>query len=498
MDRRDFLSVAAAVTGGSMISSHALAANNSPILGVDPSLNVPSSAWNQLKAGLKGFLVRPGETGFLALARPNNLRYKNILPRGIAVCEDASDVSLCIRWAEKHDVPLITRGGGHSYAGYSCTHGLMINLKNINKCDFDTGTNTVTVGGGIRNGVIYRALDNVGRSITHGRCPTVGAGGFLLGGGIGFDMRRNGFGSDKLIRTELVLANGDIVVADSNTNPGLFWACRGGGGGNFGVSTSFTLETFPVDHCIEFSLTWTNASDQLLETLFLHFENAPIELGSKITLSPERFPVGASSSIEVELIGQFIGSMDTLNQVLAPVFALKKPSRSVIKEVPYWNASDFLSEAGGPGYYQERSRFMNTPMTSGLMQKIRKWLPRWSQASGTGLIKFFQTGGNTQSLAPNETAFVHRRSVWLASIEIAWSEKTLPINLFIAHRWQNDFYREIIPLCGGGAFQNFPDPSLRDWAEAYYGENLERLQRIKTEADPLNVFHFRQSIPPIA
>lgn len=481
----------AAVSGGSLISSSALA---SP----DTFRRVPSSAWNQLKAGLKGALVRPGETGFLALARPNNLRYKNILPKGIAVCEDASDVSFCILWAEKNDVPLITRGGGHSYAGYSCTHGLMINLKNINNCDFDTRMNTVTVGGGIRNGVIYSALDNVGRSITHGRCPTVGAGGFLLGGGIGFDMRRNGFGSDKLIRTELVLANGEIIVADTNTNPDLFWACRGGGGGNFGVSTSFTLETFPVNKCIEFRLIWADASDRLLETLFFNFENAPIELGSKITLTPAQKPIGGSAIIDVELIGQFVGSMDRLNQIFAPVFALNQPSRSIIQEVPYWDASEFLSEIGRPGYYQERSRFMNTPMTSDLIQKIRKWLPRWSQSSGTGSIKFFQTGGNTQSLEPHETAFVHRQSLWLASIEIVWSETTLPLNLFLAHRWQNDFYREIIPLCGGGAYQNFPDPSLRDWENAYYGENLQRLQTIKTLVDPLNLFNFRQSIPPMS
>ena len=268
MERRLFLELSAGVAGSAWLPKMARA-NAQPTV----TRPVRESAWRLLKSGLKGILLRPGDRGFLDLAKPNNLRYKNILPRGIAVCEDASDISFCIRWAEEHSVPLITRGGGHSYAGYSCTHGLMINLKSINSCSLDVEANTVTVGGGIRNGLIYRALNSAGRSITHGRCPTVGAGGFLLGGGIGFDMRYNGFGSDKLIRTEIVLANGEIVVADTKTNPDLYWACKGGGGGNFGINTAFTLETFPVDLCIEFSLIWTDASDLLLETLFLNLEN---------------------------------------------------------------------------------------------------------------------------------------------------------------------------------------------------------------------------------
>lgn len=455
-------------------------------------------AWRQLSRQLKGTLLRPGDRGFPNLALPNNLRYRRIKPGGIALCEDASDISICLKWARRHGVPLRTRGGGHSYAGYSSTDGLMISLRNIDHADYDANQQKVTVGGGILNRSIYKAaLTAVNRSITHGRCPTVGAGGYLLGGGIGFDMRRNGFSSDKLVKTELVLANGDIVTASASENSDLFWACRGGAGGNFGINTSFTLDTFPADRSIEFQIEWESVSDQFLAALFLNLEQAPDKLGSKVTLQSGLPLPGQPTGINVGLIGQFIGPMDDLMTVLAPINAIQSPASSVIQEMAYWNASSFLAEPGTPAYYQEQSRFVNGPMSREILATIREWLPRWPNAQVSGTIKFFQTGGETQALSPTETAFVHRQSQWLSSIEIQWTPGQTLASRQRAHRWQNRFYEAITPQCGGGAFQNFPDPDLKEWADAYYGENLPRLRQIKTAVDPQNLFRYPQSIRPL-
>lgn len=427
LGRRHFLAVGSALTGAALLDFPSLihARDLAPSGHGDP---LSSSAWVRLGRQLQGRLLRPGQAGFSNLALPNNLRYRNIRPGGIALCANAADIATCLRWAKRHDIPLITRGGGHSYAGYSCTEGLMINLMSISDVRFNTAERTVTIGGGTLNGSIYSTLQAVDRSITHGRCPTVGAGGFLLGGGIGFDMRRNGIASDKVIRTELVLADGEIVTASANQNPDIFWACRGGAGGNFGINTSFTLETFPVDRSVEFQINWANVSDEFLASLFLHFENAPEALGSKITLSPGLPLPGQPAPINVGAIGQFIGTVDQLVQILAPIKAIAAPNNSVVQEVAYWSGSTYLADAGKQAYFQERSRFINGPMTPAIITAIRDWLPRWPNAQGSGSIKFFQTGGATQALSPTETAFVHRQSQWLASIEIDWTPGQTPIH----------------------------------------------------------------------
>jgi hypothetical protein len=137
-------------------------------------------------------------------------------------------------------------------------------------------------------------------------------------------------------------------------------------------------------------------------------------------------------------------------------------------------------------------------MTPELIATIRDWLPRWPNAQGAGNIKFHLTGGATQALAPTDTAFVHRDSQWLSTIAISWTPGQSMTSRYRAHRWQNGFYAMVTPLCGGGAYQNFSDPSLQDWAEAYYGENLPRLRAIKSAVDPDNQFRYPQSIRPVA
>lgn len=489
ISRRRFLGASAVLAGGVLLEH--------PLAGwAQTSQALSPTAWRQLARQLKGALIRPGQTGFPNLALPNNLRYRSITPGGIAVCSDVSDVVACLKWAKRYGVPLVARGGGHSYAGYSCTEGLMINLMAFNTVTHDESRHTIQMGGGIRNASVYSALKNIRRSITHGRCPTVGAGGFLLGGGIGFDMRCHGFASDSLVGTELVTADGEVITASANENPDVFWACRGGAGGIFGINTSFTMDTFPADRAVELEMTWSAVNDDFLMALFQTFENAPNELGCKIILSPGLPLPGQEVPIHVQVIGQFIGSATRLDEILAPVIARQGPSSSVIEQVDYWNASAFLAESSGPGYYQERSRFINGPMSPDLMASIRDWLPRWPNAQGSGNIKFYLTGGETQALGSTETAFVHRQSEWLASIAINWTPGQTTASRYRAHRWQDGFYAEISPQCGGGAYQNFPDPDLSDWADAYYGENLTRLRSVKTAVDPHNLFRYAQSIRP--
>src|SRR5262249_15068484 len=141
------------------------------------------------------------------------------------------------------------------YAGYSTTPGLMIDLGGLRGVDFDPATRVATVGGGVINSTLYAALQRNGVTITHGRCPRVGVGGFFLGGGIGFNMRAHGLACDQLKATQIVTADGQVRTVDGSAD--LFWACRGGAGGNFGINTSFSVQTFDVPRQLTvFSLSW--------------------------------------------------------------------------------------------------------------------------------------------------------------------------------------------------------------------------------------------------
>ena len=228
--------------------------------------------WASLERSINGRLVRPGDAGYVALALPYNLRYAAVLPAGITLCESAADVSASILWARRNGVPLTARSGGHSYAGYSCTTGLMIDVTRMKKFAFDPHTGVLTIGAGARNSDLYPALEKHNVAITHGNCLSVGVAGFLLGGGIGLNMRRHGLACDQLVSSEVVAADGGVRTVSAASNADVFWACRGGGGGNFGINTTFSLQTFPVGMLTSFDLTWHNVNETLYFALGQAFE----------------------------------------------------------------------------------------------------------------------------------------------------------------------------------------------------------------------------------
>lgn len=449
-------------------------------------------AWRGLADQLRGRLLRPGDAGFRVAALPFNLRYVDIIPTGIAICRDAEDVSATILWARENDVPLVARSGGHSYAGYSTTTGLMISLADLDDVSFDVSTDIVAIGGGVRNDGIYTALEEADATLTHGRCPTVGAAGFLLGGGIGFNMRLFGIASDHLVSTDLVTAEGAIVSASATENADLFWACRGGGGGNFGINTGFRVRTFPAEPRTYFWLHWPDASERLLATLIAALDAAPPSLGSRLSLDtdPER------PGVSLKLIGQIAGSRAEAEAILDPALRLATPGHNQILTVSYWAAESVLLDTDGPFYFHERSRFVTDPLGEDFAGAAMDGMRRWPGTRGSGDLVLFQTGGRINEMAPDATAFVHRDSRWLAVVSASWSEDDPADVVDRARAWQDGFYADLGRFARGGAYQNFTDPALEDWAEAYYGANLPRLRRIKRAVDPDNVFRFAQSIPP--
>lgn len=452
------------------------------------------AAWNDLERRLAGRLLRPGDAAFLETAKPYNLLFAERLPAGIVHCASEADVATAIRWCRDNDVPLAARGGGHNYAGYSTTQGLLIALGGLKQLAFDPRSGRLTAGAGLKNGDIRAAMGGINASIVHGRCSSVGIGGFLLGGGAGFNMRRNGIGSDLLLSTRMVGADGEPRTLSATENPDLFWASRGGAGGNFGIHTAFELATFPVGDITVFHLRWQEQPEAVLAALLAALEAAPEALGSRLAVLAPR--EGMDRGPMIDLLGQMHGPRDAVMDILAPALRTAPPSRTRIETLPYWQGQDMLTEHSEREYYRERSRFVTQSLDGAALATVFDFARRYPGTHGTGMFKLFQTGGAINTVGAADTAFVHRDSRWLLTVANVWTAQEAPATVAAVGDWLDAYYEALLPFCGQGAFQNFPDPELKDWAEQYYGANLDRLRRVKAQADPDELFRFPQSIRP--
>ena len=408
-------------------------------------------------------------------------------------------MSLAIGWAVKHGVPLIARSGGHSAGGYSVTRGLMIDTKPMDDARYYSSTGIITIGGGTLNADVYQALREQGRTITHGRCPKVGAAGFLLGGGVGFNIRTLGVAIDALVGSQIVLADGEILDLSDMQNSDLFWACRGGGGGNFGINTSFSLQTYPVPHSVtSVRVTWNTHVDSVFPVLMDSLYASPTNLGTWTTLSavtPQQFASGKDVSVYFE--GQWVGPSAGLIEIIAPALTVAQPASMVVKEMDYWCTQETIfSDSPSPSDLQNCTIYFRGPISPAACAVVLKWLRQWPGTPMYANLSFLRTGGQANETTADATAFVHRDNDWLAVFYLKWhanadSAGSIHANL----AWLNGFYSELAQFGIGEAYQNFLDPSLSDFLQQYYGSNLRRLQLIKDAVDPMGVFQFPQGIP---
>ncbi len=447
--------------------------------------------WRDLARSMQGPLLMPGSAEFATRARPWALQYASTLPQGIAQCAGETDVQACLRWAQANRVPLVARSGGHSYAGYSTTTGLMIDVSSMNGVDVDGATGIATLGGGARNKHAYAACRPYSRALTHGRCKDVGVAGLVLGGGIGFNMRAHGLTCDGLTATRIVLADGRALNCSATENADLFWAIRGAGGGNFGIHTSFTFQTFPVGMFTVFEMTWTDRIAEVLAALQTMALAAPEALGMKLSVKAE----AGASGLKLSILGQLAGPQAELMALLAPVLAIYRPDKSVVDELLYWDAQEFLSEDGKPEYSHERSRFAHGALSGEAIQTILANLREWPGTTVAATWKFFLMGGAIDRIAPADTAFVHRGASMISSTELEWTPADSPEVLAKNQQWLSRFHDRMERYTSAYCYQNFIDPSQRDFLHAYYGENLPRLRNVKRAYDPTNLFHYPQSIP---
>ena len=347
------------------------------------------------------------------------------------------------------------------------------------------------VGPAARLGNIYNTLGAHGLAIPAGTCPSVGIGGHALGGGFGLASRAWGLASDNVVSVQIVTADGKILVADSKHNSDLFWACRGGGGGNFGIVTRLTFRTHPVTQGSYFIASWPWAQvEQVLASFLGWAPHAPDALGSLCRLAAG--PGGPS----VQVFGQFLGSETKLKAALAtlgpPATKLTTGTASWLDLVRRWAGclGHTLPSCSAPGTqaFVGASDYIAKIPTAAQLTKFRTVIESRGAASGALLVDSY--GGALSRISPASTAFVHRKV--LSSIQYFAAGDPSS-----ARAWVNSSRAALKPAVNGQAYVNYIDPALANWQQAYYGSNLSRLRTVKRKYDPHNLFHFAQSIRPL-
>jgi FAD/FMN-containing dehydrogenase len=461
---------------------------------------IPSEAdWQKLARRLKGRLLLPGDIGYQRARLPFNRRYANIYPAGIALCAGAADVRESILWSRDYEIPIVARSGGHSYGGYSTTPGLIIDLSNLKRIKVNEREGLVSISAGARNTNIYSGLQPYAVAVPAGRCPTVGVSGLVLGGGFGFSSRKLGLMSDTLVETEIVTADGRLLVCNEDENSDLFWACRGGGGGNFGINTSFTCKTFPVGNVSIYRLAWDwDDAAEVLVALQEIVPQAPDEFSLRLGLGAVgAFPGAGRRSAAISITGQYFGPKEKLAELLDPVVSVATPTTVLIEDRTFWQAKNFFFNTTPRDRFVEKSNYLNEPLPDRAIATLLKWVERWPGSSNSdgGGAAMFAWGGAMNRVPADATAFIHRDALFLLVFGTSWGAEDSRRAVRANRRWIEEFYDAMQPYVSDQAYQNFIDPALRNWQQAYYGANFERLVEVKQSYDPDDVFHFAQSIP---
>jgi FAD/FMN-containing dehydrogenase len=463
----------------------------------------PGPDWAALSRQLRGRLLRPGDAGYATAGLPYNRRYAGIRPGGVAMCADAADAATALLWARRNNVPFAARSGGHSYGGYCASRGLVISLARMNSVRVDGDAMTITVGAGARNRDLYAGLARTGVAAPSGRCPTVGISGLLLGGGFGFSSRHLGLTCDQLLDTEVVTASGAVLQVSPRSHPDLFWACQGGGGGNFGINTGYTLRASPVSDVSVYRIEWPwRHAAAALDAVLGLMSAAPGTLSCRVGLDVHGGgpATGGTARRGVSALGLYFGPSQELAGLLAPVLAAAWPSEQLIEDRGYVAAQGVLAHNVPFDRFASKSRFLASALPGAGIETAIRWIERWpgsSNPGGAGMT-LFAWGGRISTVAPADTAFAHRDAAFLMDTETTWTARDSPRVVAAGLDWLDGIYQALGPFGTGQAYQNFIDPALADWKAAYYGANLGRLTQVKRRYDPDRVFRFAQAIPEAA
>jgi FAD/FMN-containing dehydrogenase len=417
-------------------------------------------------------------------------------PALIVRCADVADVIRAVNFAREQDLLLAVRGGGHNGGGLGiCDDGLVIDLSHMQGVRVDPVARTVRVEGGATWGDVDHATHAFGLATPSGIIGTTGVGGLTLGGGLGHLTRKCGLSIDNLLEVDLVLADGRFVTANAEQYPDLFWAVRGGGG-NFGIATSFLFGLHEISTVYGGPMLWH--MEQAAEAMAFYRDfiiTAPNDLNGffAFLIVPPAAPFPESLWLKkmCGVVWCYTGPLDQAEAVFQPIRAYGPPALDFVGPIPHpalQSMFDALYPAGMQWYW--RADFVNelSETAINLHVKYGSQLP-----SMHSTMHLYPIDGAAHRVGRNDTAFSYRDARWA---EVIVGVDPDPANKDLVSNWCKDYWLALHPHSAGGAYVNMMMDEGQERVQASYRDNYARLAEIKSIYDPHNLFRVNQNIKP--
>jgi FAD/FMN-containing dehydrogenase len=451
----------------------------------------------EFKSKLRGQVIEPGHAEYEKARQVYNAMIDR-WPRWIVRCADVADVIACVDFARNNGIVLAVRGGGHNAAGLGVVDGgLVVDLSAIRYTHVDPQAETVRVGGGNTWADVDHATHAFDLAVPTGIISTTGVGGLTLGGGLGHLTRKCGLTIDNLLSADLVLADGSFVTASEWRHEDLFWAIRGGGG-NFGIVTSFLFKTHRIhtDYAGPMLFELDQARD-VMKWYRKFIVSAPDDMNGFflfLTVPPgPPFPEHLHNKKMCGIVWCYTGPLDQAEEVFKPIRNLLKPALDFVGPIPHPVLQSMFDPIYPPGLqWYWKADFFNELSDAAIEEHLKhgSQLPTLQST-----MHLYPIDGAASRIGKDETAWGYREAKW-AGVIVGVDPN--PANKDKIISWARNYWEALHPHSAGGAYINFMMDEGEDRIKATYRDNYSRLARIKTKYDPNNLFSVNQNIKPTA
>ncbi|MDM0021963.1 FAD-binding oxidoreductase [Variovorax saccharolyticus] len=449
----------------------------------------------QFAASLRGRVVQAGEAGYDDSRRVYNAMIDRF-PKFIVQCRDVADVIRSVDFAREHSLLLAVRGGGHNGGGLgTCDDGLVIDLSGLKGIRVDAQARSVRVEGGCTWGDVDHATHAFGMATPSGIIGSTGVGGLTLGGGLGHLTRKCGLTVDNLLQADVVLADGRLVSASADENADLFWGLRGGGG-NFGVVTSFLFRLHPISTVVAGPTFWPlEKAGEVMRWYRDFIVAAPEDLNgflAFLTVPPvDPYPAELRGQAVCGVVWCYTGPLEGADAAFEPVRAFSEPLLHGVQPMPLpalQGAFDALYPPGHQWYW--RADFVNE-LSDAAIKAHEGFAARMPTMQST--MHLYPIDGAAHRVAPADTAFAYR--------DARWAEVIVGVSPDAQERaaitdWTKRYWEALHPHSAGGAYVNMMMDEGEERIRASYRGNYARLVEVKRRYDPDNLFRVNQNIRP--
>ncbi len=447
------------------------------------------------KASLRGELIEPGDQSYDTARKVYNGMIDR-RPRLIARCADVADVITAVNFGREHKVLVAIRGGGHNAGGLGvCDEGLVIDLSPMRYVRVDPKRRTVLAGGGALWGDVDHAAHAFGLAVPAGIISTTGVGGLTLGGGLGHLTRQCGLTIDNLLAVDMVLADGRFITASAKEHADLFWAVRGGGG-NFGVVTSFLFKAHPIHTNYAGPMLWPmEDAAEVMRWYRAFITKAPTTINgffAFLTVPPgPPFPEHLHNKKMCGIVWCYTGPAKKAEQVFKPIRRFKTSALDLVGPIPHPALQSMFDGLYPPGLqWYWKADFVRELSDEAIALHVKHGAQLPTMHS---TMHLYPINGAACRVKTNATPWCYRDAVW-AQVMVGVDPD--PANKEKISAWAKDYWAALHPYSAGGAYINFMMEEGDDRIRATYGKNYDRLAKVKKRYDPGNLFRVNQNIKP--